>query len=293
MQLRLAGSVFASVAAALALPAIAMAHVRLGTVAVDDRAAVTSPAQAAFAARVSRSDLALRLSVRRGHRVNVLGAAGEPFLRIGPAGVFVDASSPTAASSGLAPGRSGWVRRSSGSSVSWRDARVRSLPAGARRGTWRVPLVVDGRRVALTGTIVRPAGPRLALWLIALALVVLGAAVLPVALPAVGLVAGASAAVAAAGFAVAGGASPGTRIASVDEIFLLVVSVALMRSRRLVGTVGLGVLALAVGLGAIPVFLHPIVLSPLPAGLVRGLTVVALGAGVSAAGRATVRLLAR
>ena len=75
----------------------------------------TAPASASpnavLAVSVYQSDLGLHLSVRRGHSVLVLGYLGEQFLRIDPAGVAVNAASPTAAASGLLHAGEGNDRR--------------------------------------------------------------------------------------------------------------------------------------------------------------------------------------
>src|SRR5207244_1582188 len=137
--------------AALASPSPAYAHVRTGAVAVDYRVRVF-PTRLPLSAHVYLGDRALRLSVRPGHSVTVLGYGGEPFLRIDAAGVSV-LRSPTAAALRLTPGHR------SGRSFLWHDARGRGLPSGSDRGGWTIPLLGGGRRRAA-----RPRGrrPRLA-----------------------------------------------------------------------------------------------------------------------------------
>lgn len=156
---------------ALVAPGAALAHLRSGRTAVDYRADV-STAPPGVTARVFRSDLALGLSVAPGHEAVVLGYLGEPAIRVGAAGVEVNRSSPTAAGSGLLkppPGRTGgaprWQRLSSGPTVVWHDARVRGLPPGLTRRHWSVPLVVDGRRAAIGGELVRVPKPSPLPWL--------------------------------------------------------------------------------------------------------------------------------
>src|SRR5205809_1674696 len=138
--------------AALASPSPAYAHVRTGAVAVDYRVRVF-PTHLPLSAHVYLGDRALRLSVRPGHSVTVLGYGGEPFLRIDDAGVTV-LKSPTAAALRLTP------RRSNGSSFLWHDARVRGLPPGIDRGRWTIPLLVDGRRALLAGELLRVERPQ-------------------------------------------------------------------------------------------------------------------------------------
>src|ERR687887_2689773 len=84
--------------AALATPTHASAHIRTGSVAVDYRVHVF-PTRLPLTAHVYLGDRALRLSVRPGHSVTVLGYGGEPFLRLDDAGATV-LRSPTAAALG-------------------------------------------------------------------------------------------------------------------------------------------------------------------------------------------------
>src|SRR5438270_1231550 len=79
---------------ALAAPAPAGAHIRTGSVAVDYRVRVF-PTRLPLTAHVYLGDRALRLAVRPGHSVTVLGYGGEPFLHIDDSGVTVTRS-PTA-----------------------------------------------------------------------------------------------------------------------------------------------------------------------------------------------------
>src|SRR5205085_8547644 len=102
---------------ALASPPAASAHIRTGSVAVDFRVRVF-PTRLPLSAHVYLGDRAVRLSVRPGHSVTVLGYAGEPFLRIDGAGVTI-LKSPTAAALRVTP------RHKSGRSFVWHDARVR------------------------------------------------------------------------------------------------------------------------------------------------------------------------
>ncbi len=91
--------------AALFAPGTAQAHLRTGRVAVDYRAAVNPlhpPLAGAVNVRIFRSDLAIRLRAIGGHRVIVLGYFGEPFIRLGPDGAWVNGASLTASGTGLA-----------------------------------------------------------------------------------------------------------------------------------------------------------------------------------------------
>jgi hypothetical protein len=284
----------------LAVPSPAAAHLRSGTVAVDYGASVSS-ADAMLTVSVYQSDLGLHLSVRRGHSVLVLGYLGEQFLRIDTAGVAVNAVSPTAAASGLlhageaTTGAPTWLARGR-NSVVWHDARVRRLPPGARRGRWSIPIVVDGRREAITGEVWRVAPPTLWAWLLGVvALTALGVGLAlratPLQLPtlciAFGLCAAASAIVAAAGFAFGAYASPGTWIAGADELLFAIAGVGVLawgpHAARAAAGAGLGLLGLAVGLSRGAIFLHGSVLSVLPGTASRVLVSLAVATGVAAA----------
>ena len=167
----------------LVAPAVARAHLRAGTVAVDYRASIAPDDEAAFTARVYQSDRAIAITVHPGHTVVVLGYLGEPLLRLGPAGVAVNAASPTSVGAGVLSkgdfvrGRmTAWRVQPGRHSVVWHDARVQGLPPGITRGPWSVPLLVDGRRRRLTGELVR--GRRPAIWTWAAAAALLACAVL-------------------------------------------------------------------------------------------------------------------
>src|SRR5262245_42322123 len=89
---------------ALLAPSPATAPVRSGRVATDYGARVlplSGRAGAALRARIYQSDRALRLAVRDGHSVVVLGYLDEPFLRLDSAGWAANAASPTAAAAKL------------------------------------------------------------------------------------------------------------------------------------------------------------------------------------------------
>ena len=273
--------------------------------AVDYRAIVfplRGPVGAAVSVRVYQSDRALALTVRNGHRVVAFGYLGEPFLRVTGLGVEVNLASPTVAGAGLLKGLSrragagpSWHLRSSGRTVVWHDARLRGLPHGVERGRWRIPLVVDGRRVVLAGELRRARAPSLWPWLVlCLPFVALTALVffrrrtVLVRRASVGF--GALAAVAtiatAAGFALDTYASEGRWVEGGNELVFALVGLAVLvrgsDDARAVAGGALGLLGLAVGLGKLPVLLHGIVLSALPGALARLAVVLAIWAGAAA-----------
>ncbi len=101
-----------------------------------------------------------------GHEIlTVIGANGEPFLRIGPEGVFANAISPTWMQSGRAPQTTSpiafsndrnavrWTKISPGSRYTWLEWRVR---CAADRPThtpmrWEIPLIIDGKSIPVRG----------------------------------------------------------------------------------------------------------------------------------------------
>jgi hypothetical protein len=281
--------------AVLAGPPTAAAHIRSSILAVDYRASVF-PHPAAISARVYLSDRALRLGVAPGHRLVVLGYQGEPFLRLTSAGVEVNQGSLTAAGVGFATrsGGVGWRLRSRTPSVIWHDARLRGLPPGVERGRWTIPLVLDGRRVGLTGELVRVSRPATWGWFLLGVPFVVGAAVLlsrrrrpelRIGAVAFGLAATACMLVADAAFVFDTYASEGKWLEFGNVLVFGLVGAAFavrgpLQGRAVAGGV-LGLLALSIGLSHIPVFLHGLVLSGLGGGLTR--TVVALTIWLGAA----------
>ena len=160
---------------ALARPPAALAHITTGDLSTSFRATVTGfrPAARGLRARVLGGDIRLRLTVPAGDRVLVLGLVGEPFLRYGPDGVWVNRASPTAATAGVVKagsgdGRPAWVRMAGGHTYTWHENRLRPLTvvssgSGPRRvATWNLHLIVNGRRTDLYGA--EWWGPRPAWW---------------------------------------------------------------------------------------------------------------------------------
>ena len=142
----------------LAIPAVAGAHLRSGTVAVDYRASVTTRDPAAYTAQIFQSDRALNMTVKPGHIVVLVGYLGEPVFRLDDAGLWVNAASPTAVvlrllakSERVVGSAPHWRLQPRRQSVVWQDARTQGLPPGVRHGSWAVPVIVDGRRSRLQG----------------------------------------------------------------------------------------------------------------------------------------------
>jgi len=275
---------------ALVAPGVAGAHVRIGTLAVDLRARVLSPraaARSAFTVSVSQADRALRVTVRRGHRLVVLGYLREPVLTVDERGVTVNRDSPTAAVAGVAS-------RNGARTAVWRDPRLQRLPSGVRQAAWSVPILVDGRTGRISGDLLRVATPTVWPWL----LVVLGSASLTVlaatarrrrrlrtACIVFGGIACVAGIVAAVGFAFSAAAA-GMRVAAVYEIVLAAGgagSAVWGPPEVRVGAAGwLGLLGLIGGLACGQVFLHGEVLSALPATVTRVAVALAIGLGAAA-----------
>jgi hypothetical protein len=283
-------------------PATASAHLRSGTVAVDYRASVIAPNTSAYAAVIYQSDHGLSLTIKPGHTVTVLGYLGEPAFRLDRAGLSVNVASPTAVAVGLATKAQRivaptprWRLQRGRRSAAWHDARDQGLPPGVDQGRWSVPLIVDGRRTLLEGELHRFPPPLLWPWLGILLCFLAAAAALAVrrrdrlrsgaiAFAVAGAVA---AVVTALAFVLDAYASPGTWIAGLDEIAILAVGLGVLlwgrRQLHLGAAIGLGLLGLAVGISEGSIFLHPIVLSILPATAIRIVVVAAIGAGLDAA----------
>ena len=301
-----AGVVLAAAAltSALAYPAAAGAHLRSGTVAVDYRATIARAQTAAYSARIFQSDRALQLTIRPGHVVVLVGYLGEPVFRIDRSGLWVNDASATAVvlklvkrSDHVASAGPRWTLQRGRRSVIWQDARAQGLAPGLSHGSWSVPLVVDGRDARLGGELRRFPAPALWPWL-AILMIVLVAGLVPAArrrgeplaraAVAFGVAAAAAATAVLVAFALDAYASPGTWIVGVDAIVFLGVGAWSLRRApqrwRVVPAIGLGLLALAVGLLEGAIFLHPIVLAVLPGDMTRFIDIVAIGAGLAAAG---------
>ncbi len=287
----------------LASPAVAGAHLRSGTVAVDYRASLVQADTSAYSAQIFQSDRALSLTVKPGHAVELLGYLGEPVFRLGAGGLRVNAASPTAAvlrlitkSQRVMAPAPHWRLEHGKRSVIWPDARAQVLPPGVSRGAWSVPLIVDGQRTHLVGDLRRLPAPAVWPW-VGLLAVLLALGLSPLALgrrdlagPAAigcGLAAAGSAAVLLVGFALDAYASPGTWIVALDALAFLGVGVWGLRRGpehlKVAAAAWLGLVGLAVAALGVAVFLHPVVLAVLPGTVIRIVDVVAIGAGLGAA----------
>jgi hypothetical protein len=277
--------------AALAAPAQASAHPRGPAVALDYRLRL-APAPTGLRVHILDGDRSLETTAVAGSRVIVRGYLREPMLRFDAQGVFANASSPTAQSDRLVKQGSGWVRVASGRTFAWHEHRL--TPSGAR-GAFSIPVQVDGRPGAIAGTFVRV--PRPALWPWLAGAVVLAGAVwagaarrrlrLPLA-TGLGVAAGAAALAAAIAFALRDRPDGGTgwlQIGTAAAVALaLGLPLARLHGRRRAQAAGVaGAVAAAVTIASLPVFWHGVVISALPADVVRLACEVALVGGASAA----------
>ena len=165
---------------ALLFPAVAAAHGPTDPVASSYLARL-SEVPDGVVARILDGDQRLWLAAPARSTVIVLGSAGAGYLRFSPAGVSVNENSemyylnaipgPAQVPSGLSartPPR--WVRVSSGHSYAWHDGRLHALaavalaPGSSYAGRWRIPLLLDGRSVAIEGGLWHANDPSL-VWL--------------------------------------------------------------------------------------------------------------------------------
>ncbi|SCG38620.1 hypothetical protein [Micromonospora inositola] len=168
-----------ALAALLALAAPAAAHGADAPDGTDYRAEVTAlaPARPGLTVRVVEAGARLELINRTGRDVEVLGYSGEPYLRVGPGGVYEnrrspatylnqtiagDTSLPPAADPAAAPV---WSRVGKGQSVRWHDqrtlwlessppAQVTADPGRQQRvRDWVVPLRAGDETIEVRGTL--------------------------------------------------------------------------------------------------------------------------------------------
>src|SRR5262249_35615283 len=157
----------------------AAAHGRGATIALDYRLALDPSVRAlpGVHVRVLDGDRDLQVRAERGTRLLVLGALREPLLKIDETGVWRNASSPTATGDRLvSSSRRGWVHVNGGRTVTWHDHRLAPPPANGAgpAGRFTVPLDVNGRPAAISGTFFRVAPPTVWPWALATLALVAG-----------------------------------------------------------------------------------------------------------------------
>ncbi|MGC3860004.1 hypothetical protein ACPSM1_07410 [Micromonospora chersina] len=203
--LRRAGLVVtAALAALLTLATPAAAHGADAPAGTDYRAEVTGvgPARPGLTARMVEAGARLELTNRTGADIEVLGYSGEPYLRIGPGGVYENSRSPAtylnrtlAGDTPLPPeadpaAAPAWRRISDGPTARWHDqrtlwreseppAQVAADPGREQRiRDWVVPLRAGTATVEVRGTLDWVPPPDAYPWWVAatLGLLVIGAA---------------------------------------------------------------------------------------------------------------------
>ena len=285
------------VLACLAAASPAAAHSRAPMVALDYRLEFSHVSLPGVHAAVVDGDRALQVRVDPPHRLVVLGLLGEPLLRFGPSGVWVNRASPSADADRLAQRGSGWLRLTEGHRLLWHDHRLappKSLRAGST-APWSLPVTLDSRRTELAGTFARLQRPPLWPWLAGGLLAVAALAAFARATPrrraetaaALAGVAAAAALAASAAFAtgdVIARRAQWIEVGSAGLLAALAAAALLLgdRSLRTWAAMVVGVVAAALGLGSLSVFWHGVVISSLPASLARLATAVAFLGGSAA-----------
>ena len=265
----------------------ALAHGRTPTVALDYRLTLDRPSALLTGVhlRILDGDRSLQVRADPGVVVLVRGVLREPLLRIDAAGVWVNASSPTAtADKVIAPGRTGWVRLSHGRTVAWHEHRLQPPPSSVTgpAGRFAIPVEVNGVAGSVGGSFVRVKRPATLLWFTAvIAAVGIGTGVgirrrdlrdpLTVVL---GIVGGAAALLAVTTFAARDAPTGGIGWLQIGSGIVIgaVLAVILVRSkgRRRVHVAGvIGAIAVAASLGSLPVYWHGAVISALPGSAAR------------------------
>jgi hypothetical protein len=284
------------IGATLAVPASASAHARSATVALDYRLALDRSTRSIPSLSVSilDGDRSLRVG-SKGGTVVVLGNLGEPMLRIGPGGAWVNRGSITAVAERLTHFSKGWTRVASEPSYTWHEHRLAPPPYADATGAvarFEIPVRLDGRRATIGGAFIRYSKPAVWPWLIAAAAF---AAAVTVAVRlgrrvtlGLGAAAGLAALVSLIAFSAAD--APNGRVAWL-QIALgiglgVVVSGVLVRAHeprrsQLAGL--LGAVAAGLSLGSLGAFRHGVVVSLFSATGSRALLAIALVAGTAAA----------
>jgi hypothetical protein len=296
-------------AAGAVAPAAAQAHGPVAPVALDYRADVTS-VPPGLRVKVVDGDARIWLQVPPSQSAVVLDYRGAPYVRFSRAGVEVNHNSPMwyfnqtpfalTPPANLGPRTPPkWQPVSTGHSYEWHDGRPQDLASQALRpgasfvGVWRVPVLVDGRLTAISGSLYHRSPPSIVwFWPIVVLLLCVMAA-WRIRRPSVDrwtarlLGLGALGAVTAASVGQGLHGRPSLTPFQLVELaaFLAFVSWALWRI--LGGRAGyftyflIAAAALWQGLELIPTLVNGFVLIAVPAFVARTATVLALGCGVA------------
>jgi hypothetical protein len=306
--MRLLVTLVALTASLLLMPAAAHADGPVTPVATDYLARVTS-APTGMQAKVADGYLTLWVKAAPTAHVIVKDFQGAPWVKLTPAGVWVNHDSasyylsqiplPETPPKGLtATTPPHWLKVSSGHSYAWREGRMHALadialpPGQTYAGRWRIPVTVNGHAGTIVGGLWRSDKPSVAwFWPIAVILICLLAAWrirserldirlrqgLTVLL------------LACLALAVVGRNLHGRPLVATSQIVLLAVELAALaavaarlasgRAGRVL-PVGVALVSIWGGLTMLTSLTHPYVLTALPADLIRAVTVVLLGGGL-------------
>lgn len=292
---------------AAALPDVASAHVvRTPPVATNFTARMAGSIPG-VQAKVVDGDQTMWLRASPTAIVLVPGTLGEPLLRFDQRGVWLNLRSPTAQADGidrfdLRPSASPhaaplWHRVAAGHAYAWHEHRLHALQPLARGrssagpvGPWSVPVVVDGRRLALHGVL--DYSPPGATWAWIALSVVLAAASSALATRRTAVLVALALAATSAVWAIRMGRElygrPNvTAIGYAEVAITCAVGAALVfgllrrdEGTRVLTAFLVGVGALYEGLTMLPVLTHAVALSALPTIVSRLLEILTLGAGI-------------
>lgn len=156
-------------------PGTAQAHTGSSNPVASSYVAKLRSAPPGLHPRILGGDLKLWLQVPPRETVVVLDYRGAPYLRFSPSGVDVNSNSsmfylnqpvPVTPPVGLSPRtRPKWERVTSGHQFAWHDGRLHALASVALRpgqklvGSWRIPMVLNGRPTAVSGVLVYAPDP--------------------------------------------------------------------------------------------------------------------------------------
>jgi hypothetical protein len=291
-----------------AFPTAAAAHGPVNPVALDYLARVGS-APGGLDANVVDGDQRMSLRAPANQTVVVLDYRGAPYLRFSRSGVEVNHNSamyylnqtpfvlkPPANLGPRTPPR--WEQVTGGHDYGWHDGRLHALasvahPTGASFvGTWRVPILVDGRPMAISGGLWH-ADPPSIVWFWPIAVLILcviaawrlrRAALDQWTARLLGLAALGAVAAAAVGRGLHG--RPDVSVVQLVELAVVLAFVAWALFRVTIQRPGfftylvIAIVALWEGIELVPTLLNGFVLIAEPAFVARAATVIAVGSGV-------------
>jgi hypothetical protein len=182
-----------AVAALMGMAAPASAHTLSGIQATNYRSAITSVSPRLTGVSVHLLDLGRKVEVvnRTSQTLLILGYQNEPYLRVGPAGTFVNQASPTfylnklpsTVTSSVVPKQFSaratpvWYRTGHGQRVTWSDRRTRQEgpdPTAVKNNltrrviisTWTIAMAHASAPLTVSGSITYVPPPKAASWLI-------------------------------------------------------------------------------------------------------------------------------